>query len=246
MPSFITFLIVVGFCLIHLFVGRLRFLGATPRSRWLSFAAGVAVGYVFLHILPELATHARVLDERTTLGAHLAEIVSYTSGLAGLALFYGIERLVIASKDEDNGEDKRADRELFALHIGANALLAAVIVYLLERDVANEPLVLAIYGAAVTLHFLSADFGSHNHHPHLYDTYGRWVLVAASLAGWGAAIAIDLPELWIGSLVAFVGGAIILVTLKEELPAERKSRFLPFAMGAGVYAGLVAAQMALI
>jgi hypothetical protein len=39
---------------IHLFVRRLRFLTNIPRSIWLSGAGGVAVAYVFLHILPDL------------------------------------------------------------------------------------------------------------------------------------------------------------------------------------------------
>ena len=244
--ALITFAFTLLFCAVHLFIGRLRFLDRLPRSRWLSAAGGVAVAYVFMHILPELAAHARVLEERTPLGSHLAETTAYASGLAGLALFYGIERMVNASKDVDEAAKKRADRELFALHVGANAILAATLVYLLDRDVNNDPVVMAIYGAAVTLHFLGADFGSHKHHPRLYHKVGRWVLVAATLIGWGAAMTVELPELWIGSLVAFVGGAIVLVTLKEELPAERESRFLPFALGAGTYAGLIAAQKALV
>lgn len=243
MNSATTFMITIAFCAVHLFVGRLHFLDAMPRSRWLSGAGGVAVAYVFLHILPELAAHARMLDERTPLGSHLAEIAAYGMGLAGLTVFYGVERRVTASKDTN---DALADRELFALHIGTNAVLAAILVYLLERDVEDDPLVLAIYGAAVALHFLSADFGSREHHPRLYDRYGRWVLIGATLIGWGGAMVVELPELWISGLVAFVGGAVVLVTLKEELPAERESRFLPFLVGAASYAGLIAAQKALV
>jgi len=48
-------LLALGFMLIHLLIGRLAFLRAIPRSRWLSAAGGVAVAYVFLHVLPELA-----------------------------------------------------------------------------------------------------------------------------------------------------------------------------------------------
>jgi zinc transporter ZupT len=234
------------FCAVHLLVGRLRFLDQVPRSRWLSAAGGVAVAYVFMHILPELADHARVLEKATPLGPHLAETIAYASGLAGLALFYGIERLVNVSKKADEAARQRADRHLFALHVAANAMLAMALVYLLERDVNDDPVIMAIYGTAVTLHFLSADFGSHKHHPDLYHTAGRWVLVVATLIGWGAAMAVNLPQLWIGSLVAFVGGAIVLVTLKEELPAERESRLFPFVLGAGAYAGLIALQKAMV
>ena len=46
-----TGLLALGFALIHLLIGRLAFLRAIPRSRWLSGAGGVAVAYVFLHVL---------------------------------------------------------------------------------------------------------------------------------------------------------------------------------------------------
>jgi hypothetical protein len=48
-----------------------------------------------------------------------------------------------------------------------------------------------------------------------------------------------------GCLFAFLGGAIILNTLKEELPSERESRVLPFLLGAGAYAALLIAEGAL-
>ena len=53
MPAtLVTFLMALAFCAVHVFVGRLHWLDRTPRSKWLSFAGGVAVGYVFLHIMP--------------------------------------------------------------------------------------------------------------------------------------------------------------------------------------------------
>lgn len=242
MSAAITLGLTLLFCAVHLLVPYLRFLDRVPRSRWLSAAGGVAVAYVFLHILPELAAHARVLESEASLGSHLAELIAYAMGLAGLTLFYGLERFVVASEGRGDAREGRVEKELFALHIGASAVLAASIVYLLEHQVANDPLALTIYGAAVVLHFLSADYGSHQHHPELYRKAGRWVLAAATLAAWVGAMTVELPELVIGSLVAFVGGAIVLVTLKEELPKERESRFFPFLLGAAFYTALVAAQ----
>lgn len=47
--------VVANFVLVHLFAGKLRFLDGTPRSRWLSFAGGISVAYVSVHVFPELA-----------------------------------------------------------------------------------------------------------------------------------------------------------------------------------------------
>ena len=46
----------------------------------------------------------------------------------------------------------------------------------------------------------------------------------------------------IGGLFAFLAGGIILNVLKEELPEERQSYFLPFLLGVILYAGLIMAE----
>ncbi|MGI8943574.1 MAG: hypothetical protein ACR2FJ_04950, partial [Qipengyuania sp.] len=74
------------------------------------------------------------------------------------------------------------------------------------------------------------------------DRIGRWVLVAATLAGWALGVWVALPPIAVGALFAFVGGAIMLVSLKEELPEERQSNFVPFLIGAVLYSVRVLAR----
>ncbi|WP_247713501.1 hypothetical protein [Qipengyuania sphaerica] len=239
--TLVTFAMALAFCAVHLFVGRLRWLESTPRSRWLSFAGGVAVGYVFLHILPELGAHAGTFEQATGLDAQLAEGLVYTLSLAGLALFYGLERALAASRDERmerEGRD-RPHHPVFWLHIGASALLVALIAYLLNHREDPSPAGLALYFAAMVLHFITADFGTRADHPEIYDARGRWVLVAATFGGWALGLFVELPPMAIGCLFAFVAGGIVLLVLKEELPEDRKSYFLPFLGGALLYAALV-------
>ena len=239
--TFITLAMALAFCAVHLFVGKLRWLDRTPRSRWLSFAGGVAVGYVFLHILPELGAHAGTFERATGLGGRLAEGLVYTLSLAGLSLFYGLERALAVSRDERmarEGRD-RPHHPVFWLHIGASALLVALIAYLLNHREDPSAAGLALYFAAMMLHFVTADFGTRSDHPEIYDARGRWVLAAATLGGWVLGLLIELSELVIGCLFAFVAGGIVLLVLKEELPQDRKSFFFPFFGGALLYAALV-------
>ena len=65
------------------------------------------------------------------------------------------------------------------------------------------------------------------------------MLSAAVLAGWGLGQAYMVSDMLVGCLFAFLGGAVILNVLKEELPAERESRVLPFLAGAVLYGGLL-------
>lgn len=244
----VTFAMALAFTAVHLLVGRMRFLDVVPRSRWLSFAGGVAVGYVFLHIVPELGAHAAVFADATGYAAPFAEAAVYTLALAGLVLFYGIERAIVVSRDTrraKEGRDRPA-RGMFRLHIGASALLIFVIAYLLNHREDATLAGLALYFVAMMLHFVTADHGGRLHHPELYDSRGRWVLAAATLAGWAGGVAFALPPLAIGGLFAFVAGGIVLVVLKEELPEERKSYFVPFLGGATLYAALVLGELYLV
>lgn len=242
----ITALMALAFCAVHLFVGRLRFLDTEPRSRWLSFAGGVAVAYVFLHILPELGAHGATFQDALGVARGVAEALVYTLSLAGLALFYGIERAVVVSRGGQKRGDGRPGSGIFWTHIAASGLLIFIISYLLNHR--EDPTIggLILFFVALLLHFVTADFASRADHPEIYDGLGRWALVAATLAGWITGLLAELPQIVIGCLFAFIGGAIMLVILKEELPAERESRFLPFLLGAALYAGLVIGEFYLV
>lgn len=235
----------LAFCAVHIFVGRLRFLDRSPRSRWLSFAGGVAVGYVFLHILPELSAHAMTLEAETGLAGKRAEGWVYVLSLAGLSLFYGLERALSSSRDRRMAQEGRDRPEpaICWLHIGASSLLIFIIAYLLNHREDPTPIGLALYFAAMILHFVTADFGSRSDHPELYDAQGRWVLTLATLGGWALGLFVKLPELTMACLFAFVAGGIVLLVLKEELPEDRKSYFLPFLLGAVLYGALVMGEI---
>jgi hypothetical protein len=51
-----------GFALIHYCSKYMNFLKETPRSKFLSISAGIAVAYVFVHLLPELNTDQEQLE----------------------------------------------------------------------------------------------------------------------------------------------------------------------------------------
>lgn len=199
--------------LAHLTAGRLRFLDVVPRSAWLSAAGGISVAYVFVHLLPELGdTHARG-DEQVWLLA-----------LAGLALFYAVEQ-------HSSAERPRA----FELSMTSFAVYNALIGYLLARG-RNE---LALFTIALGVHFIVNDAGLRRHHRAAYDRLGRWLLAAAILAGWGIGQVAQIGEPALGFVVAFIGGGVILNTIKEELPGEQRARVAPFLAGAAAYAALL-------
>ncbi|MCU7555585.1 hypothetical protein OCL06_13400 [Alteromonas sp. ASW11-19] len=229
--------IIAVFCLIHLFAGKLRVLERVPRSRWLSFAGGVSVAYVFLVLFPEIAEIQVSLESHSPI-ALSSEHQAYLLALVGLSVFYGAERLVKGRKDghEQPGEHKQG---VFFMHLGVFALYNALVGYLLVHRESAEVQSLVFYGLAMGLHFLVNDYGMRKIHAHRYHQLGRWILAIAIVAGWLAGLALEESSALVHGLFAFLAGSTILNVLKEELPEERESRFIPFAAGVVLFTLLV-------
>lgn len=243
MILFLSGLFAIALALVHLLAGRLRFLETTPRNIWLSFASGVSVAYVFVHILPELS-HAQetvtgVMGEAMLFLEHYV----YLLALLGLAAFYGLERAALVSRQRNQraGKGDVTEMEVFWLHVVSFALYNALIGYLLvDRE---EPgfLSLCFFFLAMALHFVVNDFGLRENHKHAYHNLGRWILAAAIIFGWVIGLGSELSPAVIALFFAFLAGGLILNVLKEELPEERESRFWSFALGAGIYTVLLLA-----
>jgi len=240
--TLIASLTVAVFVLVHVFGARLRFLSGTPRSVWLSGAGGVSVAYVFVHLLPELAEHQETLAEKARDTGLLTSIEShaYLIALAGLAIFYGVERFAQskAGPRQKEGEDE-ASLPVFWIHLSAFAVYNVLIGYLLVHREEADLRGLIIYGVAMSLHFVVNDFGLREQHGQTYHRYGRWVLAIAPVAGFALGLATEVTPYLLSSLFAFLAGGVILNVLKEELPQERKSRFSAFVAGAALYSGLL-------
>ena len=241
----IQIFILAIFVLVHLGAGRLRFLNVIPRSSWLSLARGISVAYVFMHVLPELQTAQRSIVERQTF-VSFVEHHAYLIALFGLAFSYGLERMAKSARSRPNGNEALQPREevmerhVFWLHIGAFALYNALIGYLLLHREEQDVRGLLFFAGAMALHFLVNDYGLRQDHGESYQTAGRWILSAAILVGWAMGWMIQVSDIAVNVLFAFLAGGVILNVLKEELPEERQSRYSPFVAGTALYAELLA------
>lgn len=244
--GFSTTILAIAVCLglVHVLAGKLRFLDRIPRSRWLSFSGGVAVTYVFLHLLPELKTlQESLLDFTHHHGLDMIEHHAFLIALVGLVFFYGIERSTKQSRKEEHaatGADIPSSK-MFWISIGSFGLYNAAIGYLLVSREQSGYAGLFLFALAVALHFIINDVGLRAHHKHLYHRYGRWLLCAAIIFGAVIGQFAEISEVALAVMISFLVGGIVLNVLKEELPDERESRFSAFAAGVVIYSILLLA-----
>lgn len=223
----------------HVLAGRFHTLGDVQRTRALSFGGGVSVAYVFLHLLPEITFGQEELVASADRLMVSVDRPAHLVALVGLSTFYGLERAARASRSRFE-EQTDPDRGFFAVHLGAFAAYSALIGYLLVRQAdASTAAELALLTGALAVHFVINDVALREHHQHQFHDVIRWGLALTLLAGWGAGALFEMSEGLASLLLAFIGGAVILNVLKEELPGERDTRFWAFALGAAGYAVLL-------
>lgn len=231
-PVFLPGAVALLFAAIHLLSPWLTFLDRSPRSFWLSFGGGVSVAYVIVHLIPELVR----LQEKISAPDNGEETI-FVFALAGLVAFYAVESVV-------GGRSKVGETNTppgaFWTHIASFALYNFLIGYLLEEQARQGGIIaLLLYAVAMGLHFTINDRALYGQHGARYLERGRWWLALAVLAGWGTALAYEIPEFWVIGAFALLAGSVIFNVMKEELPEERESPLWAFVLGAAGYTALL-------
>lgn len=232
----------IGLAAIHAFVATVKLPSAISMFRWISFAGGVSIGYVFLEILPELSHAQHEIGElELPIVAYLENHV-YILALLGLVVFYGLDILALHSRKQNkaNQDADHTEDNVFWIHIGGFAALNIILGYLMQDLKAHHSLLSCVlFFLAIALHFFILDHHLREHHKDLYDHIGRWILTGAIMLGAIAGQALHLNEAAIATVWSFLAGSIILNVLKHELPSERESSFPSFIGGTVIYSALI-------
>lgn len=223
------------FCATFLLVGSLRpfrWLASDERTV-VSFGAGVATAYVFVHVMPELNTARRAFAESSSLSLRYEGMSIFYVSLIGFLMFYGLDHLrqrLHVSETEGVGT-------AFKISIGGFAAYVALMAYLLH-NLEDTPRSVALFALAIAVHFLGVDHALREEYGVVYKRMGRYILASMALFGLGVGMLVTLPRPSLALLVAFISGAVIMNSSITELPTESKGRFLPFMYGGLAY-GLI-------
>ena len=211
------------------------------RRRWVSAAAGVSVAYVFVDVLPELGAQSQVIREAAgASGLLFAEQRIYLLALLSFVVMYGLEHIVLAQR-QHHGEATVSERPgpTYWLHVAGFSAYSALIGYLLVERADRGMGSLALYTAAMGVHFVIVNHGLAEEHGGAYRRYGHWWLAAAVLAGWVAGIVLPLSEVAFAQLFAVLAGGVVITSLRSELPDDRRGRFWWFCLAALAFAALL-------
>jgi hypothetical protein len=227
-----TFIAVLAIALVHLASGRLRLseIGAYSRS----FAAGMALSYVFLHILPDLSeSQTRFLSAIEQYRVPWFQEQVYLFALLGLLFFYTLHGLA------ERKEELTADRKSGYQYDMFSAVLQAALtgyIFVHSRDAVLPLLLLTVAFAA---HDWATDRELLERYGDRYRYSGCRLLAAVMPVSWLCGVLFPVPR-WLGaSIFGFLGGGIIMGALHGELPNEGTANLAALTLGAVSYSTLL-------
>lgn len=225
------------FALIFLFGSKIHITKVKHHRALLSFAAGVAIAYVFVHLLPELSRASDVFVKTSRYSSILlASYHVYIAAMIGFMLFFGLDYMAKRSLKDVSQNTKPT---IFSTHIIGFAVYVWLVTYLMIRGISEEPISITLYAIAMGLHFCSIDHELYREHATIYTRYGKYILAIAALLGWAIGFFIELPKPIIITLLGVISGGIITNSMVAELPRNQTGKFIPFLFGGIFYSVLL-------
>lgn len=230
---------------LHLLAPRIRRLPLVPEKVTASFAGGIAVAYVFLHLLPELARgneRLREVFDETLHPSAMLELAIFVVALIGFCLFYGLQRWARTSRRREADGDREPGRgRVFGVHLAAFALYNAVITYTMPLTYRTGVAFAVLFTIAMGLHFVLSDRSLEESYGARFDRWPPRLLLAAALgSGWLlAAVLAPTSSVTVSLLTAFLAGSVLLNVFQQELPGVRDSSYRWFLIGIVLYAVLL-------
>ncbi len=232
------------FAAVYLLGGRAsQVLGDVGLRRFHSFAAGLAVSYVFVYIMPELHAirEAHLQPQTDYIQRLFPEYSVYLSAMLGFLVFYGLESMVARPRRGTGNTGAHHGSEPPGrawVHIGGFAFYTWLITFQIGQT-GKGVIPLCVFAVAMGLHIAPITNRLRSEHPDAYEHRGAIVLALASLAGWACGLTLHLPGPLVLDMAAIVAGGVIVNAAIAELPKEREASYWSFVTGAVAYTALI-------
>ena len=216
----------IGSC--HWLASLISYQPEKVQIRWASIGGGASLGYIFVHLLPELASGGGAISQAVEMSPYvpnaLTESLLFLIVLLGVLIPYALG--VISTQNPSSTQWAGIVRlALFAL---VNYLYAYSLPSLLTTGIIYG----LLYTVAISAHILLADRVLDKNHKKVFRKRFRWIGSAALILGAiHAAILHPISDLTLAVATAFVGGGLLISVFREELPSPNQSRLAWLSLG---------------
>jgi hypothetical protein len=208
----------------HVFAARIEKAAGRHLPTLLSVAGGVAVGYVFVALLPKMGIFSsRILAEEPGT-PEILQYRLYLLGLAGLLLYFA------ADQYRSRGTASGRALAMHALVFGAySGLVGYLVAHMESHRIGYVPHVLV--GAVMAVHLFAVDHQLRTWHGAAFDRVLRWILAASVIVGWLCGRWLPVAESVLAAWSSILAGGILVNVFSEEFPRGRDARVSSFLGG---------------
>ena len=212
------------------------------QQRWASVGGGAGLAYVFIHLLPQLASGGSELSDVRGLidyvPAPLVEALLFLVALVGVLVVFCLHVLM---KQRQGAPPYSAWLQLFNF-AAINFLYAYSLPSLITTGVGYG----ILFTVAISAHVLLMDRYIAEHHPQRFRRRNRWIGSAALVLGLVHAFVFHpVDALTLATATAFLGGGLLMAVFRDELPDLQQARLPWLLAGCGGMGGLLLLQLLL-
>ena len=228
--SAIAMLVIVA---MHLLSARIERAAGAQLRTLLAVAGGIAVGYVFVGLLPKIGVYTARIVAAEPASPEFVQYRLYLLSLAGLLLYFTADRFRVGRAD--SGAALAIHSLAFA---GYNALVGYLLAHASTQRSGYVPHVLL--AAVMAIHLFAMNHQLRASHRAAFDRWLRWLVAAAVASGWLAGLLVPVSEEALAAWAAVLAGGILINVFNEELPRERDGQVALFLLGVVIVVAVAA------
>ncbi len=235
-------LFVAVLCGSHFLTPTVRGHRTISSPRITSFAGGVAVAYVFLHMLPEL------IESRDNIfqligsafqASVFTDLLVFFIALLGFETYYILEYNSMKKKDSELSNQARMFRFTMSFYF----IYSFILTYTMIVRVKTGIIYAVLFTIAMSLHFLLMDRHIRRYYPVLFSNKTRIILLFALILGFSVSILLPINIYIAAFLTAFLSGSVLYTSFSEEITLTRKTSIFSFIMGTLIMAVILSAAI---
>ena len=205
---------------------------AGPRLRQLlSLAGGVAVGYVFVALLPKMGYYTRLFVDAHPENPDFGLLRLYLFGLLGFLVYFAADRY--HAKSDGN-------RKAVVLHGVVFAAYSVLVGYLVAHadEVRTGYVPHVAVGVVMAVHLFAVDHQLRGWHRAAFDRVLRYVLALSVVAGWCIGHWLELGKDAVAIWSSILAGGILVNVFSEEFPRGGRGDARAFLFGVVLVVGV--------